>query len=132
MTNTSTNWVTRITAPNGSNRGDVDTRRRCTGRVSATTIGFAVQFNYNLLPEGEYEAEAWIGSGRNAERVGLTSAGQTNRLTVVHISDDEYLEDEEFEKFDTQVEVPNFPEDGVTTILEWDQASQNFQIIGTE
>ena len=92
-------------------------------------IGFAVQFNYNLLPEGEYEAEAWIGSGRgSAEQVGLTDAGQTNRFTVVHISDEEFLEGVE----SGEVRVEDFPFTGDTTILEWDESSQNFQIVDLE
>lgn len=136
LTNTSTNQVTRIIAPNGADRGDVDTGRLCTGRVSARTIGFAVQYNYNLLPEGEYEAEAWIGSGRNEEQVGRTDPGQTNTFEVVHISDDEFLTDEELGLETDEViecEVPNFPPDTrQRVILGWDEASQNFQIVDTE
>ena len=136
LTNTSTNAVTRIIAPNGSNRSDVDTSRLCTGRVSAATIGFAVQFNYNLLPEGEYEAEAWIGSGRDEDQVGRTDAGQTNTFEVVHISDDEFLTDEELGLEPDEAiecEVPNFPPDTrQRVILGWDEASQNFQIVDVE
>ena len=118
-----TRRVATFTAPYGSDRSDVPVRDRCDRR--GTDVGFAVQYNYNLLPEGEYTAEAWIGSGRSAEQVGPTDAGQTNRFTVVRISDDAFLEDVE----SGEVEVPDFPVDGVTTILEWDQQSQNFQIV---
>ena len=139
LTNTSTDQITEITAPNGSSRGDVDVDQLCTsdgGRGTRTTrtsqgtnVGFAVQFNYNLLPEGEYEAEAWISSGRgSAEQVGLTDAGQTNRFTVVHISDEEFLEGVE----SGEVRVEDFPFTGDTTILEWDESSQNFQIVDLE
>ena len=135
LTNTSTNAVTTITAPNGSARGDVNTRV-CEGRVRATTIGFAVQFNYNLLPEGEYEAEAFIGSGRSEERIGRTEAGQTNTFEVVRISNDEFLTDAELGLEPDEViecEVPNFPPDTrQRVILGWDEASQNFQIVDTE
>ena len=139
LTNTSTNQVTRIMAPNGAARGDVNTSRLCTGRVSASTIGFAVQFNYNLLPAGEYTAEAFIGLGRSEEQIGLTEDGQTNTFEVVRISDDEFLTDTELEDLGLgpdeviECEVPNFPPDTrQRVILGWDEASQNFQIVDVE
>ncbi len=138
LTNIRTNRVTRVTAPNGSDRGDVNTRQRCTNtRTSSATVGFAVQFNYNLLPAGEYTAEAWIGTGRSEERIGLTGAGQTNTFEIVRIAEDEFLTDAELglgpDDDPIECDVPNFPPNTrQRVILGWDEASQNFQIVDTE
>ena len=135
LTNTRTNSVTRITAPNGTDRGDVDTQRLCGSRASS--VGFAVQFNYNLLPAGEYTAEAWIGTGRSEERIGLDEEGQTNTFEIVRIAEDEFLTDAELglgpDDDPIECEVPNFPPNTrQRVILGWDEASQNFQIVDTE
>ena len=135
LTNTRTNAVTRIDAPNGSDRGDVNVQRECDHRNP--NVGFAVQFNYNLLPAGEYTAEAFIGTGRAEAQIGLTTGGQTNTFGVVRISDDEYLTAEalglEEDDDPIECEVPNFPPDTrQRVILGWDEASQNFQIMDTE
>ena len=107
-----------LTAPYGSDRGDVNVSERCEDKRT-TDVGFAAQFNYNLLPAGTYTIGAWVGR----EQVGL-SDGQTNTFTVVRISNQAFLP----RLRSGEIEVPDFPRAGDTTILEWDQASQNFQI----
>ena len=81
---------------------------------NSPNIGFAAQFNYNILAEGTYTAEARA-DGQTIE---------TNTFTVVRISDQEYLTGAS-----EQVEVRDFPITGDSTILLWDEASQNFQIV---
>ena len=113
--------VARFFAPHGSARGDVDVSEHCgIRRRSNPPVGFAAQFNYNNLLEGTYTIEAFVGR----EQVGQTTAGQTNTFEVVHISDEEFLEG-----VSREVTVENFPFTGDTTVLEWDQPSQNFQIV---
>ena len=114
-----------ITAPYGSERGDVDVRAEC-GRLdrdARADVGFAVQFNYNLLPAGTYTIEAFV----DGDQIGLANNGQTNTFRVVRIG----------REFETRlnsgrIRVEDFPRQGDTTILEWDQPSQNFQIVDTE
>jgi multidrug efflux pump subunit AcrA (membrane-fusion protein) len=118
------NRVARFTAPYGSARGDVDESVHC-GRRSRPNapIGFAAQFNYNLLAAGTYTIQAWVGR----EQVGLEDP-QTNSFKVVRISNSEYLTRVQ----SGRVPVADFPRRGTTTILEWDQESQNFQIVDFE
>ena len=112
--------VATFTAPYGSARGDVDLSEYCGRRdVPDAPVGFAAQFNYNLLPAGTYTVEAYVGR----QQVGL-SGGQTNTFQVVRISNAPFLS----RLRSGEIEVPDFPRAGDTTILEWDQASQNFQI----
>ena len=112
--------VATFTAPYGSARGDVDLSEYCGRRdVPNAPVGFAAQFNYNLLPAGTYTVEAYVGR----QQVGL-SGGQTNTFQVVRISNAPFLS----RLRSGEIEVPDFPRAGDTTILEWDQASQNFQI----
>ncbi len=113
--------VETFTAPYGSARGDVENppagfEPLCDRR--GDDFGFAVQYNYNLLPAGQYTVEAWVGR----EQV-----GQTNTFRVARISNRDFLR-----RLNKKVTVEDFPFTGDTTILEWDQASQNFQIIGTQ
>ena len=110
--------VATFTAPYGSDRGDVDIQEHCDRRTDG--IGFAVQYNYNLLAEGTYTIEAYVGR----QQVGL-SGGQTNTFRVVRISNEEFLR----RASSGRVPVADFPRRGETTILEWDQESQNFQIV---
>ena len=118
--------VATFTAPYGSARGDVDESVRCgrTSRRANAPIGFAAQFNYNLLAAGTYTIQAWVGR----EQVGLSSGGQTNTFRVVRISNQEFLT----RVRSGRIRVEGFPFTGDTTILEWDQQSQNFQIVDTE
>ena len=107
-----------FTAPYGSERDDVEDAEACDRR--GNDFGFAVQFNYNNLPAGTYEIEAWIGR----EQV-----GQTNTFTVARIPGDGFLERD---PPNGRVLVEDFPRRGVTTILQWDRSSQNFEIQGTQ
>ena len=91
---------------------------------TTTNVGFAIQYNYNLLPAGTYTIQAFVGT----EQIGQTAAGQTNTFDVVRISSREFLEGAS----SGDVRVPDFPGTGDTTILEWDEQSQNFQIVDTE
>ena len=106
-----------ITAPYGSARADVASAGHCDRRGS--NFGFAAQINYNNLPEGTYTVQASAGR----LRIGLDD-DQTNTFEVVHISDQPFLEG-----LSREVTVQDFPFTGDTTVLEWDQSSQNFQIM---
>ena len=86
-------------------------------------VGFAAQFNYNNLPEGTYTVEAFVGR----DQIGLDD-DQTNTFTVVRISNQAFL----IRVQSGKVRVEDFPRRGDTTILEWDQPSQNFQIVDFE
>ena len=105
--------VATFTAPYGSARGDVDESVHC-GRTRRTNapIGFAAQFNYNLLAAGTYTIQARVGG----QQVGPQN-GQTNTFRVVRISNQEFLQRVRSGK----VRVQDFPFTGDTTILEWDQ-----------
>ncbi len=132
LTNTDTNRRVTLAAPSGSSRGDVAAAGVCDRRGS--DFGFVVQFNFNLLAEGTYTVEAFVGQGRTVAQIGSQEGRgvqpQTNRFTVVRISDQETLTipGEDIE----DVAVPNFPRSGVTTILRWDNGSQNFEIVDIE
>ena len=112
-----------ITALYGSERDDVEDANSCDRR--GNDFGFAVQYNYNLLPAGTYEIEAFVGR----EQIGLSNNGQTNTFTVARISNSEFLNRT---PNNSRVLVENFPARGVTTILEFDLSSQNFEIQGTQ
>ncbi len=114
--------VATFTAPYGSDRGDVDVMEHCGRRVDG--IGFAVQYNYNLLPAGTYTIEAYVGR----DQVESQSGGRTNTFRVVRISNEEVLTRVQ----SGRIRVEGFPRTGNTTILEWDQQSQNFQIVDFE
>lgn len=115
--------VTSFTAPYGSSRRDVPVPDRCEDQRT-TNVGFAVQYNYNLLAEGTYRMQAFVAG----EQVGPSSGGQTNTFRVVRISNQEFLE----RTRSGRVSVEDFPRAGETTVLEWDQQSQNFQIVDQE
>ena len=119
--------VTSFTAPYGSARGDV--RRNDPDACDRTgddrdRIGFAVQYNFNLLAEGTYRMQAFV----DGVPVGRDGGGQTNTFRVVRISNQEFLE----RVRSGRVSVEDFPRAGETTVLEWDQQSQNFQIVDHE
>jgi hypothetical protein len=104
-----TGTVTRHQVAYGTSRRD--TRDDCDG---ATRTGFGMTFNFNLLPEGMYTIAAYA----DDERI-----GGLNTFEVVHLSDDEYLED-----VDGMCHVAEFPADGYTTQLGWQESLQNFVI----
>ena len=133
--------VSRLVAPTGSPRADVNDANRCDSERRAADYGFLAQFNYNLLDAGDYTVRAFIGSGLTREQIGQGSARrftpQENTFTVVRISDEEYLTNEDLglgpDDDPIECEVPNFPPDTrQTVILEWDTPSQNFQIVDVE
>lgn len=102
----------------GSDRGDVADLDVCDSR--GDDFGFAAQFNYNELPTGTYTAQAFA----DGEQIGQVDNGQTNTFQIIRLSDtDPFLE-----RLSREVTVEGFPFRGDTTVLEWDQASQNFQI----
>ncbi len=102
----------------GSDRGDVEREDVCDRR--GDNFGFAAQFNYSELPAGTYTAQAFA----DGEQIGQADNGQTNTFEVIRLSDtDSFLEE-----LGREVTVENFPFRGDTTVLEWDEASQNFQI----
>ena len=102
--------ITISPVPYGSEREQAAVDR-C--QHTRNTIGFAAQFNYNLLEEGTYTATA-SADGQTID---------TNTFEVIRISDQEYLTGAR-----AQVEVRDFPLTGDSTILVWDEESQNFQI----
>lgn len=104
-----TGTVTRHQVAYGTSRRD--TRDDCNG---ASGTGFGMTFNFNLLPEGDYTIAAYA----DGERI-----GGLNTFEVVHLSDSEYLED-----VDGMCHVAEFPEDGYTTQLGWQESLQNFVI----
>ena len=135
ITNTDTDRTVTLSAPAGSSRGDVRTAGVCSRR--GDDFGWLAQFNFNLLPAGEYEIEAFVGRGRSQAQIAAPPArrGQqaqpiTRTFEVVRISDRETLTVAPDDIED--VPVFDFPEQGVTTILQWDNASQNFQIVDVE
>ncbi len=111
-----------ITALYGSDRGDVNVDNECDDK-STTDVGFAVQYNYNILDAGTYTIQAFVGT----EQIGRTNAGQTNGFRVIRISDEEFLEGAS-----RTVVVEDFPRTGDTTSLRWDESSQNFQILHSQ
>ena len=91
---------------------------RSSSRISLRSI------RATQLPAGTYTIEASVGR----RQVGLSSGGQTNTFLVVRISNQQFLQRVQ----SGRVRVEDFPFTGDTTILEWDQPSQNFQIVDTE
>ena len=112
----SSRTVATIAAPYGSVR-EQEAVDEC--QHNRNTIGFAAQFNYNLLEEGTYTAQA------RADRQTIID---TNTFDVVRISDEGFLE----EASSGEIRVEDFPITGDVTILEWDESSQNFQIVDHE
>ncbi len=107
--------VLNLRAAYGTTRGD--TRSRC-GR---SNTGFGLTYNFNLLDEGMYTVQVLA----DGNQIGLGGQSQTNRFEVVHLSDSEFLTD-----VDAECVVPDFPEDGYETSLEWEESLQNFVIGG--
>ncbi len=107
--------VATVSTPYGSARPD--TALTC----EDSNNGFAAQYNYNHLPEGEYTARAYadgrqIGVDRTFEVVHLTGFARTDR--------DRFLRDLPAGTCD----VEDFPEDGDATRLRWEESLQNFVI----
>ena len=94
--------------------GRDDTRSRC---GDDGNNGFGLTWNWNLLAEGRWTVHAL------ADGTEFDSAS----VDVVHLTDQEFAEG-----LVGECRVPNFPSAGQTTLLEWEESSQNFQIVDTE
>lgn len=94
--------------------GRDDTRLRC---GDDGKNGFGLTWNWNLLAEGRWTVRAL------ADGTEFDSAS----VDVVHLTDQEFAEG-----LAGECRVPNFPSAGQTTLLEWEESSQNFQIVGKE
>ncbi len=99
-----------LEAAYGTGRGDT------AGRCGDTNNGFALLFNWNLLDDGTHTVRA-LADGREfgRARFTVTTLG-TEFLTGVSGT----------------YRLPNFPEQGKNVIVQWQEASQNFVIIGVE
>ena len=100
----------RVTAAYGTERGD--TVAVCGDSNNA----FALLVNWNLLGDGRHTVRALadgVEFGRAEFQV--TTFGQA----FVHGAQGRYA-------------LPDFPRPGSTAVIEWDESSQNFVIVGTE
>ena len=105
--------VLNLRAAYGTTRSD--TRSSC----GQDNTGFGLTYNFNLLDEGMYTVQVLA----DGDQIGLGGNPQTNRFEVVHLSESEYLTG-----LDAECVVPDFPEDGYETSLEWEESLQNFVI----
>ena len=86
------------------------------GVCGDTNNGFGLLFNWNLLGDGTHTVRA-LADGREFGRAGFTVTRLgTEFLTGVSGT----------------YRLPNFPEQGMDVIVEWQQASQNFVITGLQ
>ena len=107
--------VLNLRAAYGTTRED--TRSRC-GR---SNTGFGLTYNFNLLEDGMYTVQVLA----DGDQIGRGGRPQTSRFEVVHLSDSEWLTG-----LDDECVVPDFPEAGLETTLEWAESLQNFVIGG--
>ena len=120
--------VPAFIVPYGSPRADVTRAEECDSKRDHG-FGFGGTFNLNHLDAGLYNVRAFVGRQQIGwEADDGTFTPDTNLMEVIRISDEEFLEDVESER----VRVEDFPEPGTTVILQWHQASQNFQIVDVE
>ncbi len=99
-----------LEAAYGTSRGDT------AGRCGDTNNGFSLLFNWNLLGDGPHTARA-LADGREVDRARFTvTTLGTEFLTGVSGT----------------YRLPNFPSQGEDSIVQWQQASQNFVITGVE
>ena len=107
------NSTYRVPVAYGTSRDD--TRSRC---GDDGKNGFGLTWNWNLLPaEGRWTVRAL------ADGTEFDSAS----VDVVHLTNQEFAEG-----LVGECRVPDFPRAGQTTLLEWEESSQNFQIVDTE
>lgn len=102
----------RVPVAYGTSRDD--TRSRCDDDGNN---GFGLTWNWNLLAEGRWTVRA-LANGTEFDSASVD---------VVHLTDQEFAEG-----LVGECRVPNFPSTGQTTVLEWEESSQNFQIVGME
>ena len=106
------NSTYRVPVAYGTSRDDTRSGCRDDGNN-----GFGLTWNWNLLAEGRWTVRAL------ADGTAFDSAS----VDVVHLTDQEFAEG-----LVGECRVPNFPSAGQTTVLEWEESSQNFQIVDTE
>ena len=112
--------VTRLEAAYGTERGDTAVQPDGTLLCGDTDNGFGLLFNWNRLGAGEHTVVAYVDDvelGRAVVRV----------TTVGEGAEEEFLRGAEGECV-----VADFPMDGQTATLEWQQNSQNFVITDAE
>ena len=102
----------RVPVAYGTSRDD--TRSRCDDDGNN---GFGLTWNWNLLAEGRWTVRA-LANGTEFDSASVD---------VVHLTDQEFAEG-----LVGECRVPNFPSTGQTTVLEWEESSQNFQIVDME
>ena len=101
-----------------------DTVGACRGHNDPNT-GFGMTYNFNHLREGEYTIRAFADGD---ELIGAAQTFNVVHLTTFELDDeDRFLRDEDL--LGTECRVDGFPELGESTILEWEQSTQNFVII---
>ena len=112
--------VHRYEAAYGTERGDTARRKDGTPLCGDTDNGFGVLFNWNLLGEGEHTVVALVD--------GVALGWAVVRVTTVgEGAEEEFLRDVAGE-----CTVADFPMDGQTTTLAWQETSQNFVITDLE
>lgn len=99
-----------LEAAYGTSRGDT------AGRCGDSNNGFGLLFNWNLLGDGPHTVRA-LADGREFGRARFTVT-TLGRESLAGVSGTYTL--------------PNFPEQGKNVIVQWQQASQNFVIVGVE
>ena len=106
------NGMTRLQAAYGTFRRDT------AGVCADSNSGFALLYNWNLLGDGTYTVRAF------ADKIEFDSA----TFTVTTLGDHP---DQEFRRgLPSATEtVPDFPQAGRTTTLQWEEALQNFVIV---
>ena len=112
--------VLRYEAAYGTERADTAQRKDGTPLCGDTDNGFGLLFNWNLLGEGEHTVRALV----DEEELGRAVVRVT---TVGEGAEEEFLRGAEGECV-----VADFPMDGQTATLAWQQNSQNFVITDAE
>ena len=95
-----------------------DTAGQC--QNGSTNTGFGMTYNFNRLAEGRYTIRA-MADGRQI--------GSAATFEVVHLSEFAATDDNRFlQDLEGECSASDFPADGQTTMLEWEQGLQNFVI----
>ena len=114
--------VRELSAAYGTSRPD--TVGHC-GHRSPNT-GFGMTYNFNHLPEGEYTIKAFVGD----DELRVNDQGDTEAtFEVVHLVDT-FPDTHRFlvDLPDGECRAPDFPARGETTLLKWEQSTQNFVV----
>lgn len=91
-----------------------DTAEICTDNVNS---GWGVTFNYNLLGDGQHSLTAFA----DGQAIGSST------FTVGQPSDEEFLKGAP----ETFYILPDFPDDSSATVVQWQEAEQNFVVVDT-